>query len=184
MDFTSERRRMSILIRDPKDQHLKLYVKGADDVIRERLDMDNQNEIILDKVEQFLSETSTKGLRTFLYAMKILDEDEVQAFHEELTQINELKVRNKQLEEEHYSKLESNLTLLGATAVEDKLQDKVPEVIGSLQQAGIKLWMLTGDKFETAENIARSCQLIKPEFEVFRLKTRKDVRKYCSDAFR
>lgn len=53
--------------------------------------------------------------------MKILDEDEVQQFQEELNTLHEMKVRNKKLEEEHYSKLESNLTLLGATAVEDKL---------------------------------------------------------------
>jgi magnesium-transporting ATPase (P-type) len=43
--------------------------------------------------------------------------------------------------------------------------------------------MLTGDKFETAENIARACKLIKPEFEVFRLKGRQDVAKYCSNEF-
>ena len=87
------------------------------------------------------------------------------------------------MEEDHYSKLESNLTLLGATAVEDKLQDEVPEVINDLQSADIKVWMLTGDKFETAENIARSCKLIKPEFEVYRLKDKKDVAKYCSTEF-
>ena len=75
------------------------------------------------------------------------------------------------------------MTLLGATAVEDKLQKDVPEVISDLQQANIKVWMLTGDKFETAENIARSCQLIGPEFEVFRLKNKADVATYCSDAF-
>ena len=57
------------------------------------------------------------------------------------------------------------------------------EVISDLQDAEIKVWMLTGDKFETAENIARSCQLIKPEFEVFRLKTRQDVAKFCSNEF-
>ena len=94
-----------------------------------------------------------------------------------------MKVRNKQAEEDHYSKLERNLTLLGATAVEDKLQDEVPEVISDLHSAEIKVWMLTGDKFETAENIARSCQLIKPEFEVYRLKDKKDVAKYCSNEF-
>ncbi len=75
------------------------------------------------------------------------------------------------------------MTLLGATAVEDKLQEDVAEVISDLQDAEIKVWMLTGDKFETAENIARSCKLIKPEFEVFRLKTRQDVAKFCSNEF-
>ena len=97
--------------------------------------------------------------------------------------MQEMKVRDKQMEENHYSKLESNLTLLGATAVEDKLQDQVPEVINDLQSADIKVWMLTGDKFETAENVARSCKLIKPEFEVYRLKDKADVAKYCSNEF-
>lgn len=94
-----------------------------------------------------------------------------------------MKTRSKEREEQHYSKLESNLTLLGATAVEDKLQDDVPEVIESLQDAQIKVWMLTGDKLETAENIARSCQLIMPDFEVYRMKTQQDVAKYCSNEF-
>ena len=132
MDFNSERRRMSILVRDPKDQLLKLFVKGADDVIRERLNPESQDERILAKVENFIQEKSSKGLRTFLYAMKIMDEDEVQEFHEELTRIHETRVRNKKLEEEHYSKMETNLTLLGATAVEDKLADEVPGVISEL----------------------------------------------------
>lgn len=57
-------------------------------------------------------------------------------------------------------KLERDLYLLGATAVEDKLQPEVPETIADLLKAGIKVWMLTGDKLETAENIARSCRLI------------------------
>ena len=94
-----------------------------------------------------------------------------------------MKVRNVKLEEEHYSRLESNLTLLGATAVEDKLQDDVPAVISDFHRADIKVWMLTGDKFETAENIGLSCELIKDDFEVFRLKNKQDVAMYCSNEF-
>ena len=183
MDFTSDRRRMSVLVRDPSDNLIKLYVKGADDVIRDRLKQEAQNPMIDSKVDSFVREASKTGLRTLLFAMKIIDEEELQDFQEQLTAIQEMKTRSKQREEEHYSKLESNLTLLGATAVEDKLQDDVPEVISALQDAQIKVWMLTGDKFETAENIARSCSLIKPNFEVFRLKTKQDVAKYCSDEF-
>ena len=123
---------MSILVRDPKDGHLKLYVKGADDVIRDRLQKGAQDPNVVESVERFTKESSVKGLRTLLFAMKILDEDEVDRFQEELTAIHEMKVRNKQMEEDHYSKLESELVLLGATAVEDKLQDEVPEVISDL----------------------------------------------------
>ena len=61
--------------------------------------------------------------------------------------------------EQVFSEMESGLTLLGATAVEDRLQDNVPEVIHDFQRAQIKVWMLTGDKFETAKNIAASCKM-------------------------
>ena len=56
-------------------------------------------------------------------------------------------------------------------------------MISDLQEADIKVWMLTGDKFETAENIARSCMLVTPEFEVYRLKDKLDVQRYCSNEF-
>ena len=59
-----------------------------------------------------------------------------------------------------YSDFERGIVLIGATAVEDRLQDDVPQTIHTLQQAGIKIWMLTGDKLETAENIGESCKLI------------------------
>ena len=71
--------------------------------------------------------------------------------------------------------------LIGATAVEDRLQDNVPETIADLQQADIKIWMLTGDKLETAENIAYSCRLITKEFEtIYRLKDEKSVAEFST----
>ena len=76
---------MSILVRDPRDMHLKLYIKGADDEIRKRLDQNNQDAEMLGNVEEFIKEASTKGLRTLLYGVKILDEDEVERFQDELT---------------------------------------------------------------------------------------------------
>ena len=57
--------------------------------------------------------------------------------------------------------------LLGATAIEDKLQDGVPETIDILMRANIKIWVLTGDKVETAVNIANSCKLINPAMKLF-----------------
>lgn len=59
----------------------------------------------------------------------------------------------------------------------------MPEVIRDLQEANIKVWMLTGDQLRTAENIGRSCKLIMPDFEVFRIKDRASVAEYCSEAF-
>ena len=72
------------------------------------------------------------------------------------------------------------MTLLGATAVEDKLQKDVPETIYDLQQANIKIWMLTGDKFETAENIALSCNLMQPDFYVYKLQSKNDIANFCA----
>ena len=66
-------------------------------------------------------------------------------------------------------KLENELFLIGATAVEDKLQEGVPNTIRDLLKAGIKVWMLTGDKLETAENIAKSCKLIDKDSLIFHL---------------
>ena len=56
--------------------------------------------------------------------------------------------------------MERDLTLIGCTAIEDKLQDGVPQTIGLLREAGINIWMLTGDKMETAIEIAKSCNLL------------------------
>lgn len=64
---------------------------------------------------------------------------------------------------------ENELYLIGATAVEDRLQDQVPETLRDFIKANIKVWMLTGDKLETAENIARSCNLIQPSFQLLYL---------------
>jgi magnesium-transporting ATPase (P-type) len=59
-----------------------------------------------------------------------------------------------------YEEIECDMKLVGVTAIEDKLQDGVPETIANLQTAGIKIWVLTGDKQETAINIGYSCQLL------------------------
>ncbi len=80
-----------------------------------------------------------------------------------------------------YAELETHLVLLGATAVEDRLQEGVIQTIQDLKRANIKVWMLTGDKFETAENIATSCKLIDPteQKEIIRLRNPQDVELFC-----
>ena len=61
--------------------------------------------------------------------------------------------------------IEVDLELLAATAIEDKLQDDVGPTIATLKDAGIKVWVLTGDKIETAINIGYSCQLLNDGLE-------------------
>ena len=132
-------------------------------------------------VEQFTEDASQVGLRTLYFAMKILDEKEVQKFHFELNKVDQVLHKKEERLEAVYSELESNLTLLGATAVEDRLQDRVPEVIHDFQRAHIKVWMLTGDKFETAKNIGASCKLIQKNDVVYELRSEQDVENFCSN---
>lgn len=80
MEFNSDRKRMSILVRDPDDGFYKLYVKGADSIIKERLDRKQLDEDLMELVDDFLTRASVKGYRTLLMAMKVLDEAEVKEF--------------------------------------------------------------------------------------------------------
>ncbi|KAH8777536.1 hypothetical protein F5883DRAFT_543640 [Diaporthe sp. PMI_573] len=106
---------------------------------------------------------ATEGLRTLVYADKFLDatdyENWKRLYREAETSLDDRQERIEEVGE----LLEQNLELVGASAVEDKLQDGVPETIEKLRQAGIKVWMLTGDKRETAINIAHSTRLCGPE---------------------
>jgi P-type E1-E2 ATPase len=101
--------------------------------------------------------------------MKVLDLTQLTKFTFECEEAEKDILNRETRLEAVYSDWEQGLTLIGATAVEDKLQDKVPETIHDLQMAGIKIWMLTGDKFETAENISFSCKLIKEDFEIYKI---------------
>ncbi|KAM9320677.1 phospholipid-transporting ATPase IB [Gastrophryne carolinensis] len=156
LEFSSNRKRMSVIVRTPSG-HLRLYCKGADNVIFERLSRESQfMEQTLNHLEQFASE----GLRTLCIAYADLDESE---YKEWLKIYNETSVVIKdraQKLEECYELIEKNLMLLGATAIEDQLQGGVPETISTLMKAEIKIWVLTGDKQETAVNIGYSCRLV------------------------
>ncbi|KAM6438935.1 phospholipid-transporting ATPase IB [Rhynochetos jubatus] len=156
LEFSSNRKRMSVIVRTPGGQ-LRLYCKGADNVIFERLSKDSQYmEQTLCHLEYF----ATEGLRTLCIAYADLSEN---SYREWLNVYNEsstvLKDRTQKLEE-CYEIIEKDLLLLGATAIEDRLQAGVPETIATLIKAEIKIWILTGDKQETALNIGYSCRLI------------------------
>jgi phospholipid-translocating P-type ATPase (flippase) len=109
------------------------------------------------------------GYRTLLVGMKILSQNEYDIFARELKEAN-MSLENKEKKvEETYNKIEQNIYLLGCTIVEDKLQDDVPETIKDLREANIKIWMLTGDKMNTAYNIGLSCNLISSNMKIFKL---------------
>ncbi|XP_047440772.1 phospholipid-transporting ATPase IA isoform X5 [Mugil cephalus] len=156
LEFTSVRKRMSVIMRTPSGK-IRLYCKGADTVIYDRLaDSSRYKEITLKHLEQF----ATEGLRTLCFAVADISESSYQQWHEIYHRAC-TSLQNRALKlEESYELIEKNLQLLGATAIEDKLQDKVPETIETLMKADIKIWILTGDKQETAINIGHSCKLL------------------------
>ena len=174
ISFTSDRKRMSMIIRDNKN-NIIMYSKGADSEIKKRLNP-NVKKSHLEYAIKFTDYFSNKGFRTLFIGYKKLSENDYLCFSKKLKE-SELNLENKETLVNHcYNEIEQNLTLLGVTIVEDKLQDKVPETIKDLRCAGIKIWMLTGDKLDTAENISLSCNLISRENRNFRISASRDLK--------
>ncbi|NWY43364.1 AT8B3 ATPase, partial [Sylvia atricapilla] len=162
LDFNSDRRRMSVLVRDPQGT-IRLYTKGADTVILERLRRRGPKESLTERaLDRFAEET----LRTLCVASREVSEAEFRAWsrrHHEAAVL--LQDRAQELDR-LYEEMEQNLQLLGATAIEDKLQEGVPETIQLLKLGNIKVWVLTGDKQETAMNIGYACKLLTDDMEI------------------
>ena len=157
LEFNSTRKRMSAIFRCP-DGKIRCYCKGADTVILERLSKENP---IVEGTLQHLEEYATEGLRTLCLAMREIPEQEFQQWNQIFEKANTTVSGNRAEELDKAAEIiEHDFHLLGATAIEDKLQDGVPDTIHTLQEAGIKVWVLTGDRQETAINIGMSCKLI------------------------
>ncbi|OAJ43171.1 hypothetical protein BDEG_26551 [Batrachochytrium dendrobatidis JEL423] len=160
LEFNSARKRMSIIIRT--ERGIELHCKGADNIIFSRLsaDKDKNPTLLLHNAQQALDGFSNIGLRTLVITSKIMSQEEYDSFLVEY-QIAERSLQNREeMIEAACDQVERDLCLLGCTAIEDRLQDQVPETIEYLLKAGIKLWLLTGDKQETAINIGMSSRLI------------------------
>ncbi|ORY00825.1 phospholipid-translocating P-type ATPase [Basidiobolus meristosporus CBS 931.73] len=174
IEFSSHRKRMSVIYQFPDDQ-IVLLCKGADSVILERLVNNTSShgdeseakhtsireEYLYSKAVEHVHEFASDGLRTLAYGHKYLDPEEYQSWSGLYSEACTSLVDRQTKIEEAAELIEKNLTLTGITAIEDKLQEGVPETIEKLQMAGIRLWMLTGDKLETAINIGYSCRLIR-----------------------
>jgi phospholipid-transporting ATPase len=169
---------MSVIVRGP-DKRIKLYTKGADTVIYERL-APNQtfseptlahlevSFMATSRIRADLQDYATEGLRTLCLAYREVSEDEYRNWAVMYDNAaSQLSGRADALDKAA-EVIEQNLHLLGATAIEDKLQEGVPDAIHTLQQAGIKIWVLTGDRQETAINIGLSCRLISESMNLVR----------------
>jgi phospholipid-translocating ATPase len=168
LEFNSTRKRMSAIIRMP-DNKIMLFCKGADSVIFARLKKGEQGQLRRDTAEH-LEMFAREGLRTLCVAQKELTEDEYQAWNKE-HDIAAAAIANREEKLEAVSdSIERDLSLIGGTAIEDRLQDGVPDTISLLAKGGIKLWVLTGDKVETAINIGFACNLLSNEMELIVLR--------------
>lgn len=164
LEFNSSRKRMSAIIRMPNGKII-LFCKGADSVIYSRLKRGEQNHLRKATAEH-LEMFAREGLRTLCIAQKELDEDEYQTWNKSHDLAAAAIVDREDKLEKVSDIMERDLTLLGGTAIEDRLQDGVPDTIALLGDAGIKLWVLTGDKVETAINIGFSCNLLNNDMDL------------------
>ena len=165
-EFDSARKRSSHVIFD--GQNYKLIVKGADSSILSKLDEDLEHPFNKPTV-QMLEKFSLLGYRTLVFATRYISKQEFKSMQKEYVEIsNSLKGRKEKMSA-FAEKMESNLVLLGMTAVEDSLQKNVPETIKRLLGADIKVWMITGDKLETAQNIGLMAGIVNHDMDIHRL---------------
>ncbi|XP_065757867.1 phospholipid-transporting ATPase IB-like [Muntiacus reevesi] len=183
LEFSSNRKRMSIIVRTPEGQ-LRLYCKGADSVIYERL---SENSLFVEETLVHLENFAKEGLRTLCVAYTDLTEIEYEQWLVMYKKASTVVQDRIQSLEDCYDRIEQKFLLLGATAIEDRLQARVPETITSLLKANIKIWVLTGDKQETAINIAYSCKLLSGEMPRIQLNansleaTQQMINQNCQD---
>ncbi|KAL1023401.1 hypothetical protein UPYG_G00040350 [Umbra pygmaea] len=193
LGFDSNRKRMSVVVRHPLTDQITVYTKGADSVIMDlitpppidsesilsqpcfcsnfRLDdsKGKRQRKILYKTQNYLNLYAADGLRTLCIAKKVMTKEEYTVWLQHHLEAETAIQGREELLYESALRLETNLHLLGATGIEDRLQDGVPETVASLRKAGLQIWVLTGDKQETAINIAYACKLLDPEEEIITL---------------
>ena len=191
--FDSKRKRMSIILKDNNGNFNNLsnnenklenkyvvYIKGADSEINKRLLINKKkllakdcivedNKKKYDNVCRYVSYFSNLGLRVLMLAKKTINEKQLETYKKKINEAGLDIVNKSKLIEEVVDEFEQDFELIGATVVEDKLQDEVPETIMKLKLAGIKIWMLTGDAVDTAKKIGLSCNLINPREKVFEI---------------
>ncbi|CAG8475237.1 6966_t:CDS:2 [Acaulospora morrowiae] len=161
LEFNSTRKRMSVIIRHP-DGGIVLLCKGADSVIYERLENGKQAELRENTLRD-LGVFANEGLRTLCIAYRTIPDDEYEVWAQKYAEAASSITDREEKIEQACEMIEQSLILLGGTAIEDRLQEGVPECIKTLSTAGIKIWVLTGDKIETAINIGFACNLLQKD---------------------
>uniref|UniRef100_A0A7M4F0V8 Phospholipid-transporting ATPase n=1 Tax=Crocodylus porosus TaxID=8502 RepID=A0A7M4F0V8_CROPO len=176
LGFDSIRKRMSVVVRHPITDEINVYTKGADSVIMDLLlpcssddPRGKHQKKIESKTQNYLNLYAVDGLRTLCIAKRVLSKDEYACWLKSHLEAESCIENREELLFQSALHIEKNLHLLGATGVEDRLQEGVPETIANLRKAGLQIWVLTGDKQETAINIAYACKLLDHDEEIITL---------------
>jgi len=168
--FSSENKRMGIILRNKDTEKITFYLKGADAIMKEKVPQ-RQRGYLLDMCETLAAE----GLRTLVITEKNLTEEEFLRWNKIYQEATQSMTRRQENIRRAIESLEINMKFLGITGVEDKLQDDVLSTLETLKHAGIKCWMLTGDKIETAITIAISTGIKSVRQSVFIMKDLTDL---------
>ncbi|XP_066469004.1 phospholipid-transporting ATPase VB [Tiliqua scincoides] len=180
LGFDSNRKRMSVVVRHPLTSEIIVYTKGADSVIMDLLEdptresgvaVEKRTRAIRTQTQKHLDLYARDGLRTLCIAKKVLNENDFRKWANFRREAESAIDNRDELLMETAQHLETQLTLLGATGIEDRLQEGVPDAIAAFREAGIQTWVLTGDKQETAVNIAYACKLLAQRDTVFTINT-------------
>ena len=162
IEFSSARKRMTSVFREKNSGRIVVMCKGADSVLIPLLRNQEQPETkkLIKQTIDYMNQYAREGLRTLLIVEKTMSEEEFAQWNEEYqAAMSSVADRESKLEKCALN-LEKDFDLVGSTALEDKLQDGVPDTIDMIRRGGIKLWVLTGDKIETAINIGYASKLL------------------------
>ena len=176
-DFTSERQCSSIIVEDNISKRKILYIKGSDRKIFNSLD-EYSLKNIHPKTKQHVDQFAKQGLRTLCYGFKYIKNNDYEKWEKEYIETKYKSMTNKELcgvLDLLINRIESNVVLLGVSALEDKLQNEVEKDIKKFIEAGINFWMITGDKMDTAESIGYSCGIFSEDCEVYKIKDTNNV---------
>ncbi|XP_040179722.1 phospholipid-transporting ATPase IG isoform X5 [Rana temporaria] len=166
LNFDPVRRRMSVLVKANTGQ-IFLFCKGADSSVFNRVVRED-----VARVKVHVEQNALDGYRTLCVAFKEFSQEEYDKINK---QLNEAKMALQDREEKLarvFDVIEDGMRLLGATAVEDRLQEQAAETIEALHAAGMKVWVLTGDKMETAKSTCYACRLFQNNTELLELTTK------------
>ncbi|CCW66752.1 unnamed protein product [Phytomonas sp. Hart1] len=162
LEFTPERKMMSIIVEDALTGKITLFNKGADSFVKPQLSHMAHVQDNFEKAEIALNNAASMGLRTLLVSARDLSLKEFERWHKRYEEASKLLQNRSEAVDSVCLEIERDMRLIGMTAIEDRLQDEVPETLSFFLKAGVLIWMLTGDRRETAVAVQATTTLLDP----------------------